>query len=310
MNAETNEEYVAQDGIGPDSAPLPARVDNPLGNAPVVARPTGAAAIAHLGRAVTDLQTLMLIARNNKRNVRESIDLIIDACSRPGLAETALYQYARGGTNIEGPSIRLAETIAQNWGNIDANVTELSRNHGVSEVMAYAIDLQTGYRDSKVFQVKHHRDTRQGGYQITDERDIYELIANMGARRKRACMLAVIPGDIVDIAVRQINVTLHSDNKMTPERIKKMVEAFAEIGVTEAQIVKRIQRNLDALLEAPALAVNLGKIYTSIKDGMSKPEDWFPAEEAEAEAEGAGTAEKLRGKLKARKGQAEQPPAG
>jgi hypothetical protein len=288
-----------------DETPEPTRrVDNPLGNAPVVARPVGAAAIAHLGRGVAELQTLMLIARQWPRNEREAIDKIINACSRPGLAESALYQYARGGTNIEGPSIRLAEAIAQNWGNIDANVTELSRNHGVSEVMAYAIDLETGFRDSKVFQVKHWRDTKQGGYAIDDTRDIYELIANMGARRKRACMLAVIPGDIVDIAVRQINVTLSSENVMTPERIKKMVAAFAEIGVTEAQIVKRIQRSLDALLDAPALAVNLGKIYNSIKDGMSKPADWFLLDETEAEtqAEQKGTAAGVKDKLRSRAG--------
>jgi hypothetical protein len=295
------------DEIPQDAAnDAPARVNNPLGNAPVVARPTGAAAVAHLGRGVAELQTMMLVARlpDNRRNEREAIDKIINACSRPGLADSALYQYARGGTNIEGPSIRLAEAIAQCWGNIDSGVTELSRTGGVSEVMAYAIDLETGYRDSKVFQVKHWRDTQSGGYALSDSRDIYELVANMGARRKRACMLAVIPGDIVDIAVRQINVTLSSDNKMTPERIKKMVEAFAEIGVTEAQIVARIQRSLDALLEAPALAVNLGKIYNSIRDGMSKPADWFQPDEAEgeAQAEQKGTAAGVKDKLRSRAG--------
>ena len=39
--------------------------------------------------------------------------------------------------------------------------------------------------------------------------------------------------------------------------------------------VARIQRRLDTI--TPAQFVNLRKIYNSLKDEMSKPEDWFPA---------------------------------
>jgi hypothetical protein len=50
--------------------------------------------------------------------------------------------------------------------------------------------LETGYYDERQFQVRHWRDRKQGGgYQLTDERDIYELIANFGQRRKRAVLL-------------------------------------------------------------------------------------------------------------------------
>jgi hypothetical protein len=41
----------------------------------------------------------------------------------------------------------------------------------------------------------------------------------------------------------------------------------------------------------PAQLVSLGKIYNSIKDGMSKAEDWFAAEES-APAKDAPTAAK------------------
>ncbi len=154
---------------------------------------------------------------------------------------------------------------------------------GVSECLAYAWDLETNFRDEKRFQVKHWRDTRSGGYAIKEERDIYELIANMGARRKRACLLAVIPGDVQDAAVKQCHVTLTTKAEVTPERIKAMLELFAQYNVTKEQIEKRIQRRLDSI--TPSLFVQLGKIANSLRDGMSKPEEWF---EPEASAGGNG----------------------
>ena len=42
----------------------------------------------------------------------EAMDKILQACTRPSLAEGALYSYSRGGSEITGPSIRLAEVAA------------------------------------------------------------------------------------------------------------------------------------------------------------------------------------------------------
>lgn len=42
---------------------------------------------------------------------------------------------------------------------------------------------------------------------LTDSRDIYEATANFGARRMRACILGVIPGDVVDMAVNECKET-------------------------------------------------------------------------------------------------------
>ena len=38
------------------------------------------------------------------------------ACQRRKLAESSMYEFPRGNEKITGPSIRLAEAIAQNWG--------------------------------------------------------------------------------------------------------------------------------------------------------------------------------------------------
>lgn len=248
------------------------RADNPFGVAPIVAAP-GASAAALATREAQDILVQMMCARNNPRDVIRSVDRIINAFSRPTLCEDATYEYARGGTNVSGLSIRAAEVLAQNWGNIRCGVSEMSRSNGQSEFMVYAQDLETGYSDEKRFFVRHWRDTKQGGHALTDERDIYEIGANMGARRKRACILAVIPKDVQDAAENQIALTLQSKADVTPDSIKALLEAFAKYNVTKEMIEKRIQRHIDAML--PAQLIQMRRIFTSLKDGMSAPPQWF-----------------------------------
>lgn len=260
------------------------QVANPF-NAPVVAAPTGASAGALAQRESSEAQLALVMARNYPRDERASMARILNACARPSLAEDALYEYARGGTNITGPSIRLAEEIARQWGNMTCGVSELSRYGGQSEVLAYAYDQQTGFRDEKRFTVRHWRDTKQGGKAVTDERDIYELIANMGARRKRACILAVIPADVVEAAVKQIELTQREGmGEITPDQVKAMLESFKAFGVTKEMIEKRLQRNIDAI--TPVLMLGLRKIFASLKDGMSDASEWFEVAPAPAAAEG------------------------
>ena len=225
-------------------------------------------------RAIQEVQAAMTIAKRFPRNVKESLDRILNSCTRTSLADQALYTYSRGGTDISGPSIRLAEAVAQQWGNLQFGIRELEQRNGESTVEAFAWDLETNTRQVKVFQVPHTRYTKsKGNTALSDPRDIYELVANQGARRLRACILGVIPGDVIDEAVRQCDATLSASADTSPESQKRILEAFAAYKVTKAQIEKRIQRRIDAI--TPAQVISLRKILISMRDGMSGPEDWF-----------------------------------
>jgi hypothetical protein len=139
--------------------------------------------------------------------------------------------------------------------------------------MAYAWDLETLVCDERRFHVRLWRDTRSGGYALKDERDIYELVANMGARRKRACILSCIPGDVIAAAVDQCEKTLRAKADVTPERIEAMLERFATYHVTKDMIEKRIQRRIDAI--SPAALLQLGKIHNALRDGLGQVSDYF-----------------------------------
>jgi len=62
-----------------------------------------------------------------------------------------MYQYPRGGQRVTGPSIRLAEAIAQNFGNLSYGIQELEQRNGESVAKAFCWDLETNVRQEKVF---------------------------------------------------------------------------------------------------------------------------------------------------------------
>lgn len=238
-------------------------------------------------REVAEIQAAMIVAKRFPRDEIACTDRILRNCTRPTLAESALYSYSRGGTEITGPSIRLAEACAQAWGNMRFGFREVGRgqdDQGVtfSDVEAFAWDLESNVYKPLTFQVRHWRDTKKGGYRLTDERDIYETVANMAQRRVRACILATIPGDVVEAAQAQCEETLNAKADTSPEGLKKLVAAFQPLGVTQGQIEKWGQCRLEGIRAAQV--VRLKKIYVSIRDGMSKPEDWFPADTSAQDA--------------------------
>ena len=265
-------------------------------------------------REMAEVQGMIVLAKKFPRDEKRALDRILNACARPTMAEVAVYEYSRGGTPITGPTIRVAEMIAQNWGNIQFGIRELEQRHGESTVEAFAWDLETNTRQSKVFQVPHLRHTRAGTTVLKDPRDIYEMVANQGARRLRACILGVIPGDVVEAATEQCETTMRTKVDITPDSLKAMLEKFEAFGVTKEQIEARIQRRLDTI--TPAQFVNLRKIYNSLKDEMSKPGDWFqkpdsgdgPGQDGGAAAPASAGKSRLGAKLaKAKKAPAAEP---
>jgi hypothetical protein len=244
------------------------------GSGALVVRPqTTIGAQAEMQRVQAEIQSRLMVAKSCPRDEVAAIDRIKTACQRPGLAEKAEYAYSRGGTEITGPTIDLLTVIANQWGNVDYGFRELSQANRESHVEAFAWDLETNAKNTKVFTVPHKRFTRQGSTDLTDPRDIYETVANNAQRRVRACLEAIIPPDVVEDAVAECRNTLKAHADVSPDAIKKLVAAFGAIGVTAEQIETRLGRRLDSM--QPAQLIGLRRIYKSLQDGMSKPADWF-----------------------------------
>ena len=244
-------------------------------------------------RQMQEVQGQIVMAKKFPRNEVQSFNRIVQACQRRSLAEKAEYEYPRGGQKVTGPSIRLAEVAAQNWGNIDFGIIELEQRNGESQVMAYAWDLETNTRQTKIFSVPHIRSTKKGNVPLSDPRDIYELVANQGARRMRACILGIIPGDVIEAAVEQCHKTLEGAEKKPLKDVIREVSLYFQRDFNVP--VEALEKYIGCRSEAFSMndCIRLRKVYNSLKDGMTKREEVFELpgsekEEAKDPFEGKG----------------------
>lgn len=243
-----------------------------------------AAANTNASREMEEVKGQIFMAKQFPRNTFDAEKRVLDACKRKSLAETATYSYPRGGQNVTGPSIRLAEVLAQTWGNIAFGFKELDQDDNESEVMAYAWDVETNTRQERIFKVPHFRATRNKGNQhLTDPRDIYELIANNASRRVRACILSIIPGDITESAVNECNKTLAGNNtEPLKDRLSRAFTMFKDkFDVTQLQIETYFGYETSEFSESNY--AKLISIFNSLNDNQTKASDWFEAKLTEIE---------------------------
>ena len=226
-------------------------------------------------RELAEVQMAMFAAKQFPRDPIMAYDRIMTDCSRANLAKTAIYEFPRGGSTVTGPSIGLARALVRGWGNCESGIKVLESTATESTVMAYCWDLETNYREVKVFTVKHVRETKRGNYPLTDSRDIYELVANQGARRERSCILSVIPTDIVDAAVARCQKTLtDSDPMPLKDKVRAIVTSFqSQFGISQAQLEAQTGFKTTAWTQQTVL--KLKGTYNSLRDGSASPEQYF-----------------------------------
>lgn len=243
----------------------------------------GAVAIEQ-SRAITEAQGKLLLAKQFPRDENTAYSKLMQSCKRPTLAAHAVYSFPRGKESVSGASIRLAEEIARLYGNIEYGIRELSNVNGESEMEAFAWDLETNVVSTQKFKVKHERKAYGKMQALTDTRDIYELTANMGARRLRARLLAILPPEFVEAAVEECRKTMAGNNeKPIADRVRAMLSEFSKYGVTQDMIEKRLEHDVEAI-DVNELTDLMG-IYNSIKNGQSGRDEWFEVKREPREVE-------------------------
>lgn len=231
-------------------------------------------------RAIAEVQAAVVVAQSHPRDKARALNEALESCRTREVAENAFFKFPRGGQSVSGETIHLARELARCWGNIDYKIAELSRDDdgGSSEMMAIAWDLETNARASLTFIVPHLRDKRGGPERLTDVRDIYENNANMGARRLRECIFAVLPKYLVQAAADECRNTLETRNAEVPlpKRIADAIAAFAKIGIDKTRIEAKFGPTSN--FTAVDLA-NLQISYKSIVRNEISADDEFPRSE-------------------------------
>jgi hypothetical protein len=226
-------------------------------------------------RATAEVQASLLIARHYPRDKSAAWKRIMATCSRIEFAEKAEYAYPRGNQTVKGPTIRLAEELARSWGNVEFGIRELAQYEDETEVEAYCWDLETNVRSKQTFRVPNERFAGGSRKKLNDPRDIYENNANMGARRLRSRILAVIPPDVVADALKQCYSTIAVSQSKKPleERVAAMVRGFEKIGVAKDKLEVKLRHPVEKINTEEYC--ELIAIFNSLNDNMTQPSDWF-----------------------------------
>lgn len=228
-------------------------------------------------RAVAEVLAAVQVAQSCPRDEHRANDEMRRACASSALADRAFYRVPRGGSTVTGPSVHLARELARSWGNMDFGIGELRRDDVAqeSEMRAWAWDQETNSRSSSTFIVKHQRMAGGRAQPLSDLNEIQLNNANVGARRLREAIFAVLPVWYVEEAQALCNQTLN-DGKGEPieTRRAKAVERFAELGVTLDQIEGKLLRPL-AQWDGRDLG-HLTTVWSSLNRGEIDVTDEFP----------------------------------
>ena len=218
-----------------------------------------------------EIDTAIATARQYPRRMKVVIDNITTlATLNEATAAECIYALNRGGKAIRGPSIRMAEIIAQTWGNcrVDARVVSIDRTNKVIVAEAMFHDLETNSMTKSSVQ---RRISDKHGRLYND--DLIVMTGNAACSiARRNAILAGVPKGIWGQGLQAAEQIVRGDAKTLVERRDAAVAAFAHFGATPAQVFQLLgvkgmdDIGLDEL-------VTLRATYSSIKDGQVTVEE-------------------------------------
>lgn len=226
-----------------------------------------------------EVQAAVVLAKRFPRNEDEAFARLIKSCQRSSFADGAEYRFPRGGSQISGPSVKLAREAARLWGNIRYGVYVVRDDEATRQIRAWAWDMETNTRTEGEDSFKKLIYRKKGGWIAPDERDLRELTNRRAAILVRNCLLQLMPPDLIEDAAREAKVTIAKGVATDPgaER-KRLIVAFGQLNINPKMLEEYLGHTLDQC--SPAELVDLRGIYASIRDGNSKWNEYVVSAEA------------------------------
>lgn len=230
-------------------------------------------------RAVAEVAAAVRVAQDFPRDMSRALTLMRESCGQKSLADRAFYSLPRAGGRVEGATVHLARELARCFGNIEYGIRETRRDDvaGISEVIAWAWDVETNVRQSRSFVVPHQVSLKGGARKnLVDLSDIANNNNSVAARALRECILTLLPVWFRDEAETIAHATLDGDTTQPlPKRIADAVAWFGrEFNVTTAQIETRLARRRKDWTAGDLAALSV--IRSEIGRGEKSIEDEFP----------------------------------
>lgn len=240
-----------------------------------VVRMEGADISMSVALAGAEIDTQIATAHKYKRSIQLAIDNITTlATLDEETAESCMYSLPRGGKVIEGASIRMAELIAQQWGNnrVAARVVEVNRHEKYVECEGIYWDLETN--SGATARVRGRLVDKNG--KLYNE-DMILMTANAtNSKAKRNAILAGVPRPIWGRAYQAARDVVRGDMKTLGTRRADMFKAFQQFGLTKDQIFLLLNVKGEADIGLDLFASMKG-MYQALKSGEETAESLLGA---------------------------------
>ena len=243
-----------------------------------IARGDSQATLIEQSRAVAEVAAAVRVAKDYPRNEHRAWEQMRQSCGTLALAKRAYYRVPNRG---EGPSVHLARELARCFGNIQHGIIELRRDDeaGVSEVQAFAWDVENNTRSVRSFIVPHMKTTGKGAsksnVKILDLTDIVNNNNNVGSRAVREVIFTVLPDAFVDEATRLCFEALQrGDGQPFDQRIEQMVAAYGRAKITQQQLEGKVGRPRAEWDDQDFATLSI--LFESLRNGDARKDEEFP----------------------------------
>jgi hypothetical protein len=211
-------------------------------------------------------------AKQYPRSVKQSIDDAVGlATIDKRTAESCFFALPRGGTLIEGPSVRLAEIVANTWGNLrcEARVIDEGRTHVTAQATVWDMERNLLVRiESK------RRITDKNGNRYNQDMVLMTSNAAVSIALRNA-VFRVVPRAIVDRVYNQAREVAFGTAKTMEQRRTAAMGTFSKLGVTEERILSVLERRAVEDITVEDLSTLLG-LLNALREGATTVEDAFP----------------------------------
>ena len=247
---------------------------------PVPTGETAATAVAAASKATIEARFMVAMARPRNLDVYRT-KLIAD-CKRPGFADASIYQLDFGEKPVEGLSVRFAEAALRHFGNVYCEKVVVFDDEDKRIVRVTLTDLETNMGDStdvtvqKTVERKNPKGREEVGKRVNAKGKITlivkayddEILGKVNSamsKAKRNLILALVPIDITEECRKLCKATNNNETAEDPEKARKqVVDAFAELNVTVAELEEFMGKPLSRLV--PAEVLLLKKTYRALSD--------------------------------------------
>lgn len=286
---------------------------------------TSSTAVA--AQAKAKVEAHFIVAMKRPRDLMVVREQLLKACRRPRFAETARYTKPIGGSKVSGPSVRFAEEAIRALGNIlpETSIIYDDAQKRIVRVTVTDLEANVPYSTDVIIEKTVERSSVRPGQRVISQRqnsggkttytieatedDLLVKQAAIVSKALRTNALRLLPGDLLEEAMDEVQRTIREGVAIDPDAAKKrMADNFARIGISPAELKKYLGKDLsqatpDEMAELHAVGMAIGDKETT----------WVEALEAKrgsqkAETKGARNLREVVGRAAGVQLEAVEPP--